>query len=279
MLSDPTLAAQGVTITCQAPYAPWWHLPVGIFAVLCGLAGVLLALRGEMTRREKIIWIVGISLLTLLELKMIMWSDADTQKERDYAECQLQRNFQEIEAENQQQFRATMSGVGHVFDKTSEAADAAQDGIKAMTGSDSYLWIFPHGLMSKDDDGKFILFPAVLGKHIVWDAEIEMGDGPVDASFYSRPLEFFKLQPISTTHLAGFGKFIQPPKKGVTTYGFGISSLGPSEVENLQVRFNSENQHWEFQYWLYVVKVSKNPGPPQLIKHVDWTSIAYPMLR
>lgn len=285
MIVPSPATVQAIPITCHLPHSPWWHLPVGIFAVLSGLAAVVVALRGELSRREKVVWIAGISLLTILELTMIMWNDSDAVKERTYAECELQRNFQTIESEDQKQFNATMSSVGKVFDKTKDAADTAKESVLSMTGADSYLVIFPEGAApstNKATDGRFILLPTVIGRHVVWDAEVSMGDGLVDKEFYSRPMEFFKLTPITASHLAGFGKFIQPSKTGIASYGFQISTRGPSEIEDLQVQFDSIKQLWMFRYWLFLQKSSeakKGPPKPALIKHLDWTPISYPMLR
>jgi hypothetical protein len=241
-----------------------------------------------MGKGEKAIWTLLMVVLVLLELRTLYLDRDEHDQEQALARCEQLQSFQQIAttlgtaiSTSQTQFAETMRGVGKVFDKTEQAADLAGEGVMGMTGADSYLLIFPHGTLSKSpqDEGKFILLPSVLGKHIVWDAEISMREGPVDQSFYSSPLENFQLKPVSSTHLAGFGKFIQPSKTGTTTYGFQISTRGPSEIENLQVRFNSDKALWEFQYWLYEEKPAKIPVPPVLIKHLDWSAIPYPELR
>jgi hypothetical protein len=170
-------ATTKTTITCQSPHAPWWHIPVGIFAVLSGLAAVAVALSGELSRREKVIWILGISVLTLLELRMIIWSDADAAKERAYAECELQKNFQQIETDSQMQFDQTMSGVGKVFTKTEQAADTAREGVNTITGGDGFSYIdlaemFTRGRHS-DQIGTML---EVRNAKIVWHVSMRVLD-------------------------------------------------------------------------------------------------------
>jgi hypothetical protein len=111
MVLDPPSAAPAVTIVCQMPHAPWWHLPAEIFAALSGLAGVILALRGEMKPREKVIWIAGISLLTVLELGMIMSSDRDAEKNREYAMCLELQQFQGVLTAENTDFAATVGAL------------------------------------------------------------------------------------------------------------------------------------------------------------------------
>jgi hypothetical protein len=130
MLADHPLAVQAVTITCQVTHAPWYHLPVGIFAVLTGLAAAVMSLREKSSWKWKGAWLFAIFLLTAAELRMIVWSDSDAAEERAYAAC-----------ENQQQFQNTMSGVGQVFDKTKLAADTATQAVKEITGGDSWGWV------------------------------------------------------------------------------------------------------------------------------------------
>jgi hypothetical protein len=91
-----------------------------------------------MTRREKVIWIVGISLLTILELKMIMWSDADAAKEREYATCQMEKNFESIEAENQQQFAATTCGLEEVIKRETMALGTENKTLTETMGGTSF---------------------------------------------------------------------------------------------------------------------------------------------
>jgi len=138
MLSDPSLATQVVAITCQAPQAQWYHVPAGIFAILTGLAAVVMSLREKPSRKWRGAWFLTIFLFTAAELRMIVWSDADAAKEREFASCQMEKNFQAIETENQQQFQKTISGVDQVFEKTKGAADTATKAVSILTGGNSF---------------------------------------------------------------------------------------------------------------------------------------------
>lgn len=129
--------------TCIALQVPWYHLPVGVFAILAGFAAVLMALRENLSRREKILWIVAVSLLTVGELRMIVWSDTDAKRERDYSECQLKNNFQTIQDKNQRAFDQTMCRVNQVFGKTEDAADTATHAVNAITGGNSFGFVVP----------------------------------------------------------------------------------------------------------------------------------------
>src|ERR1039458_253920 len=111
-------SARSATISCPTGSTPWFHFPVGIFAVLTGCAAAVAAFRvGAMGNKERAGWVLVFALFTAAELRMIVWSDADAKNERNHSECVLQQNFQVIERENQQTFKETMCGVEKVFDK------------------------------------------------------------------------------------------------------------------------------------------------------------------
>lgn len=138
MVLDYPLAVRIVTITCQAPHAPWYHIPTGIFAILTGLAAAVMSLKEKPSWKWKGAWLLAIFSFTAIELRMIVWSDDNAAKEREYASCQVEKNFQTIETESQQQFRETISGVGQVFDKTKGAADTVSKAVNILTGGDSF---------------------------------------------------------------------------------------------------------------------------------------------
>ena len=219
-------------------------------AVLGGVAAVMTT-RTEMKFLEKAGYIVVITILVIAELKAIQKSDEDVRQER---EEQL-----------------------HQF---TELRNETLEGIDNLMGSDSYLMIVPHGQLKslKDSDGKFLLIASVIGKHTVWDSHVEMGKGPVDIEFYTKPHQNFELKPIAPSHIAGLGITVQPSDMTVTTFGFTTSTRSTFAIENLQIRFNRKEQCWEFQYWIYAEKPVKSPVPPELLKHADWVPIAYPVL-
>lgn len=241
-----------------------------------------MSVRPEMHSAEKFAWVAVLVSFTILEVLAINRSDKKVETAREEENKQFQsiaKGITDGYASNQSQFKVTMDEAEKVFGKTKEAADLAKEGINEMMGAGSFLIIFPHGTLSKveQDEGIFRLYATVRGKHVVWDAEVAMREGPLDEKWYAGPHELFQLRPIAPTHLAVVGGSIHPSKTGTTTYGIQIEARGVWELENLQVRFNPERQKWEFQYWVYKETAGSTPRPPILIKHIDWTSIYFPV--
>jgi hypothetical protein len=175
-----------------------------------------------------------------------------------------------------------MSSVGRVFDKTSEAADAAKDGVTEMTGAGTFLTVYPHGrlLSGKPVDGTFDLLNGVIGKHTVWDGRVFMRDGPIsDPNYLFKPAQEFDLRPVVPTQIAGFGKSIQPSREGITSYNFDLVSRGSFVLEQLDIQFNAKANRWEWRYSIWEPQSFKTtPKPMLLIKRTDWAPMPYPRL-
>jgi hypothetical protein len=131
------------SVSCSLPIHPWWHLPVGVFAILAGLTAVLMALRGDLSRREKIIWIIAVSLLTVGELRMIVWSDHDSEKNRAYAQCLELQQFQGVLQTEHKHFDATTAALKESYQQSQQQFSATMQGISneinTFTGDHSYL--------------------------------------------------------------------------------------------------------------------------------------------
>lgn len=277
---------------CIEPHSSLWasHPPVGFFIAIAGVLGIFVPLYrdwGKIGRQEKSIWTLLMFILLGLELRTLHLDRIEHDDSQAFARCQQLESFGRIAdrmdrsiRESESQFQITTSGIDGVLLKTQEAAQAAREGIEGMVGKDSYLVVSPqHSFpVTAQTDGTFFLMVSKLGKHIVWDGAVGMGEGPIDSDFYSRPQESFRLAPIADSNVAALGKTIQPAKGRETWYGFTLSSRGTAGGENLGVRFNDKKQEWEFRYFVYASKPSNRLTPPILLKSLPWTKIPTPVL-
>jgi hypothetical protein len=275
VILDASISAQVPMISCQVPHVPWWHLSVGIFAVLTGLAAVFMALRGELSRREKIIWIVCVTTLTFLELRMITWSDSDAKKETSYAECELQKNFQVIETGNQQQFQATMTSVGQVFDKTKQAASTATEAVDDMTGGKAFCYLS----LLVEDGNRIDMVPkiVVLGNHPLHQVTMRVVDyqHAKDVSMNQAHTAYDLLQN-QAAHLYMIGDI---SVEGTVIFVPNVAgiNLDNSTDKNYNIEFHASNGAWtEFfrfhkvksgsyhsvEDWAYAIKVQKMEADP-----------------
>jgi len=141
-----------VPIQCSAPHAPWYHLPVGIFAVLAGLGAAIMSLREKPAWKWKAPWLLAIFLFTAGELQMIVWSDADAAEKRDYAACQLEKNFQTIETESQRQFAITAGRLGKVITAQTIALATENKMLMQTMGGAAYPKFYVLPPISHNDD-------------------------------------------------------------------------------------------------------------------------------
>jgi hypothetical protein len=237
MTLDP-LVSNVILRNCQEPHAPWWHLPVGLFAVSSGLFAALMAFRiGKLRVVETAAWILLIAFCTLAELRMIVWGDADAAEERKYAACETEKSFQIMETESQRQFQATISGMGQVFDKTKLAADTATEGVRSITGGDSWGWVttysippLPPGVLSFSftNEGKYTLrhvslmvarLPNISEKPGISMMRCDVGDIPAHYKGW----------------LVGPPCLIKPDPEITNKYSIIINALNGSVVESLSL--------------------------------------------
>jgi len=236
--------------------------------------------RGDrLSKGEQIVWIL-IAFALFVEETHVLNQDR-RQQEQDHR-AEMQRQEQQFET-TLNRFSDSEKSSSQILEKAGQAADFAKDGILEMTGADSFLMIYPHGrlLNGQPVDGTFDLLNGVIGKHAIWDGRIFMRDGSLtDPNYLFKPTQEFDLKPVVPTQVAGFGKFIQPPKSGITAYNFSISSRGPLVLEELDIKFNSKANRWEYKYVIWEpLPFKKTPKPPRLIKQVDWTPMPYPRLQ
>jgi hypothetical protein len=135
-------------IVCEVYNAPWWHLPVGICIALAALVGIIVPLSKdpkEMGTRERLLWTALLVGLTILELRIIVWSDQDAERKREYAQCLQLQQFQSILTDNQQKFDQTLADNQAKFDKTmgkfGTTINGIKDSIKTQTGGDSFAFV------------------------------------------------------------------------------------------------------------------------------------------
>jgi hypothetical protein len=274
---------------CCVPLILWWipyqHLPPPGWAVaLLAMAAAAMSIHEGMKDWQKLFWIVIMTAMLITELRAI-------NKERDkaYWDSVTETHRREVEeARQQDRFEANMKGFENLLaqDKailrtTQGAASTAQEGIASMMGTDSYLLAIPQHIFpatpSNQDSFGFMLFP--IGKHIIWDGEVVESEGQLDESFYSRPQKVIELKPITLSHASGLGITIQPSRDKDNWYAFSFSSRANGGGENLLIRFNQHSNSWEFQYWLYRLKIGmKKPEPPVVLKHQDWEPIPSPVM-
>jgi hypothetical protein len=264
----------------------WIYLALQVltgFAIaLLAVAAVVMTARGELTKPEKIIWVLiafalfGLETASLYQdRKQAMQQQVDDRKEQD-------DHFEAVLRANKKDFDATMKRSEDIFKKTDQAANLAKEGIEGMTGADSYLTIIPHRSYPPKSDNEFGLVLGVLGKHTVWDGAVTMREGGFSTveSFSDPNIKRFpNLRPITKTHVDFLPDTLIHPKRGeVTLYGFAMTSRGIGDIESLSIRFNEDKKVWEFQYDLFSTPPMMKIKPYPLLKHQDWTPIPSPIV-
>jgi hypothetical protein len=241
--------------------------------LLAGAAGIM-SVRPKMHPSERFAWVAVLVTFTVLEMLAIGRADKAaeaTRNSQNAAFNAIAEGLKTAISQSKEQYGATITHVDNVLTKTQETADLAKDGVLELTGADSYMVIYPHGelLNGKPLEGKFDLLNVAQGKHPIWDGRIFMKEGSLsDPDNLYKVTQEFDLKPIMPTSLAGFGKSIQPPKTGVTSYNFSVASRGPLTEEELNIQFNPKANRWEYKYEIL---------EPQPFK-IDWTPIPYPRI-
>ena len=250
---------RGATISCHAPSsAPWFHLPVGVFAILTGCAAAIAAFRVEkMQKGERAAWVIVFALFTAAELRMIVWSDVDAKKEREYSECEVQRHFQEIERENQQTFQQTMCEVGKVFGKTTQAADSirgvatlAKQSLEDITGGISYAYLRPDfsetrptALWKIHNYGKNSLSGIVVKVYPIESGSIEPFGNP--NTVIMAPASVFQVGTLGGHSGETISNTILVPKH--SSYEIYIMAQNGTTTENLLLRPSADGKSYAYR--------------------------------
>jgi hypothetical protein len=272
-----------VPIQCLAPNHPWWHPPVGIFIAIAGSLGVVLVLVRDirkMSRWEKVIWIAAIAVLTISELRTIIASGQDAEKQKVYDECILEQNFQTIESESQHQFSSTMDGVNKVFAKTEEAADTATNAVNQITGGKAFAYLIPSTVVLpgyvqmnafstniKNNGGQILTEVSVSLARVVKEGE--------DGQWAGSRMDSGLMSPVPVGSLAPHESRLTP------TIYIDPKTFVDHEAHYRAVVYAQNGQILEDIYlrpakggigWAYRLKIERPlNGKEVLLKSIDWT--------
>lgn len=115
----------------------------GVSIGMLALSAGIMSLRPEMGMFEKVGWIAVLGVFATLEVRAIHRTDKE---DRDNLDAQV-RHFDEIAGKltqnylfNREKFGETLDDMRSVLDKSKAAADAADEGVKQLTGGDSYAY-------------------------------------------------------------------------------------------------------------------------------------------
>jgi len=284
ILLDPNLCASPISDSfrvavrdCTVPYAHWYHLPVGIFAVAAGASAAAMAIKEQAGWTWKGSWLLLVFLFTAVELRMIVWSDADAKREREFSECKVENNFQTIERENQDTFRETMCEVGKVFSNTEQNVDLTKKTLQNLTGGGSYGYVIPTTLRF----GHVKLLLQGKGDNILLGVKVRITENKAQESDADDEHDF----PIGS--LQPSGSLVLPvelhphldSQTGLTQYHVEVSAQNGTVEETIDFRRSNADPWLVYAYRLTLTKytpIATKSGfiPDQkgrvLIK-TDWT--------
>lgn len=262
-------------MTCGAPYHPWWHLSVGICV---GVAGCLVAILPffrepqRIGKMEKLIWTLLVVGLTVLELRMIKWSDSDAGNDRAYAECLQFQQFHTILKDNQVKFENTLANVKEVYDKTKLAADTAKDAANKITGGDGFTYLAFYGnpgtFASIVKVGNAPLYDVTVGMTYCLGAYAKLPEisvsalpkraTPVCLGMESLGGKVLGDYPVGNSPLSGFWSMRTDELSELQPKGRKFTPV-PGPVL-LNASFASRNGRWEEYIWIRPVKPTTRSG-------------------
>lgn len=287
------LVCQFVAACIAIFWIPYANLPAPGYAIaIIAVVAALMSVHPDLRHWQKFFYLLLLGAFLVTELRAIR----KDRKDSIDAAIVEQKKLNEIRSGQDRQLEATATNISQTatgfqamlnqakatFGEAEKAADLAKDGVQELTGADSYMVIYPHGrlLGGQPVDGTFDLLNVVEGKHPIWDGRIFMKEGSIsDPNNLYKAAQEFDLKPVIPTNLAGFGKSIQPPKIGISSYNFSVSSRGPLTDEGLDVQFNAKANRWEYKLEIWEPQpFTKTPLPSIRLKQVDWTPIPYPRI-
>lgn len=262
-----------VSWTFFQPQSP--GVSIGLLALVAGI----MSIRPNMHPVEKLTWVFILIAFTILEVRSIKRSDEENKTIRDAQNARFSEIAQGLKDSieiGKTQYQDTLGHVNSVMETTQIAANTARKGVDNLTGTNSYLDIFPIG-----QNGSFILVTVVLGNNIVWDAQVNLRDGGyVDSAFYTTPITKIQLKPVPVNSMVPLGYAINPSIERDNQYGFKVDSRGTMSIEDLTIRYNKKTNVWEYDTWISsAAPPSKQiPTSNRLIKHFDWRPILEPIM-
>lgn len=275
-LPEATQAAK--ELTCHALQIPWYHIPVGIFSVAAALAAVVMAAKDDAGRGWKGFWLVLIFAFTAAELRMIIWSDSDAKNERDYSTCELQKNFQTTQKENQKDLDQTMCQVNQVFGKTKEAADTATKAVNEITGGNSFAYVIPSTKVNGELENQrgFSLLVTNNGGQILSGVSVSVSLAKWISSAGRTVIDDGIMHPISIGALAAHETKLLPGRlisatdeftNDAAKYLISVSAQNGTVQEELDFRLHADGAGWD-----YKARITKTIDSKEVtLKSIDWT--------
>lgn len=245
-----------VTWAASKPRSP------GISIGLLALAAGLMSVRPKMHFPEKITWVAVLVTLTCLEVRAIKRSDAENAAIRDKQNAAFRVIVDDLKTSIQNgkdQYTRTIEHVDTVSDHvdgvaktTQQVAEVAHSDLLAVTGGDSYAYVYPTAVLGSDrvllkihNDGDETLDLRVEIARIV----DESAEHPCDGRMGTPAV--FPIGPVADHE----GRIIQGssfsptlPPGGAAYYQIWINAQNHGVSENLYFRKVSANPYWEYRF-------------------------------
>ncbi len=207
-------------------FTPAPNIAMGVLT----LATVVMALRDERSRLERVVWIVVAGALFFIEMNAINKDRVQHDEERIEQQARLTSVF----VRSQAQFSETLRSIGSVANTAKESVKTAQESIKTMTGGDSYCW-----LAFSYVEPNQLLFSAVhVGSYPLRNVDISIRDIDLyERTQRERPISISEFLDLAKTraHLL----YLAP---------HGASVIGPfpinDQAQNFDAQFSSANGFW-----------------------------------
>lgn len=246
------------------------HPPVGTYIAVMGGMAAIMTLVKDPPVREKLVWILLITVLMVAEIRNLYVAD----QEQAQTFRSIQNGLDETKKGLDQTVvglssaAAALSGISgdvHQVSKQDQQQEGSilqemqrstQETRDALTGGPSFVTIAP--IWATDPGGSdYPLMISVVGKNTMYDVSIEMQEGELDVQYLiAHVQEYFKgeLRPsyhfasVSTTYAQPLGKEIHPDPKKINEYHFLVFSRTKATSESLQVKIDPKTNRWVEAY-------------------------------
>lgn len=140
---------------CPESAHVWWHVhpPVGTWIAVLALLGVIVPLirsPDAMGKYEKAIWTFVMFCLVALEMRTLYLDRAEHDADQNVARCREIESFKAIAdgikssvSTSQAGFSATIGHVDGVLRTTQDVGKLARENLLAVTGGDSFAYVYP----------------------------------------------------------------------------------------------------------------------------------------
>lgn len=181
-LARPVPLACLVLSGLLSAYWLFFRLPApGIAVALLGAVAALMALRGEIRGREKILWIMVVFSLLVVEIRAIQKDRAEAAREQAIARATEIENFRKIGQgltgeinESRRQFHTTMQSTDRLITNSTALETLAKKSIDDITGGSTFCYV-----MVGFAGDKFELVAIARGSSPLHDVIVEMTDSDV----------------------------------------------------------------------------------------------------